>query len=147
MIIYFFTIDVGIIYVFLCLPFVILLIFLSSRVFLLAVGLPAGSALGLLLDDPSAMIQFVAPPTSSCSNRLPVGVRYYYGGVLCIDCSFCFFRTMCGNFALVRPSHLRMMHQVAPSSFQAVCPDRFVGYFYVSEQVDILLSQLCLAGN
>ena len=146
MIIYFFTIDVVIIYVFSCLPFVILLIFLSSRVFLLAVGLPTGSGLALLLDELSAIIQFVAPPTSSCSNRLPVGVRYYYGGVLCINCSFCFFRNMCGNFALVRPSHLRMMHQVAHSSLRAVCPDRFVEHFYVSEGY-ILLFQLCLAGN
>ena len=102
-----------------------------------AVGLLAGSALGLLLNDPSAMIQFVAPPTSSCSNRLPVGVRYYYGGVLCIDCSFCFFRTIFGNFALVRPSHLRMLHPVAHSSLQAVCPDRFVDHFYVSVHVDM----------
>ena len=84
------------------------------------VDLPAGSAVGLLTLDPSAMNQSVAPPTSSCSGLLPVGVWYYYGGVLCIDCSFCFFRTMYVNFPMVRPSRLwMMMHRVAiphPSS-------------------------------
>ena len=74
------------------------------------VGLPAGSAMGLLTLDPSVMNQSVAPPTSSCSGQLPVGVRYYFEGVLCIDCSFCFsFRTMYVNFAMVRPSRLWMM--------------------------------------
>ena len=55
------------------------------------VGLPAGSAKGFLLIDSSAMIQSVAPPTSSCSGQLPVGVWYYFGGVLCID-FFLFFQ-------------------------------------------------------
>ena len=102
-----------------------------------AVGLLAGSALGLLLNDPSAMIQFVAPPTSSCSNRLPVGVRYYYGGVLCIDCSFCFFRTMCGNFGLVRQSHWGWCIKSHIPHFKLCAQIGLLNIFYVSEHMDI----------